>query len=151
VIGSTPQGQGSQRANAERRARRFVPAGFSFQIRQAFSSNSVLKPFGGRGFGIIFARIALWTRRSGAAADAGALALERSIRMVLTDPSAVIANEAFHGLRPRAGAFLFTRLGVSPCAALFDQAHVQRRSCRTRQADVPPFASRPRGIPPRCA
>ncbi len=44
----------------------------------------------------IVARIAPWTRRSRAAAVAGALALERSIRMVLTDPATVIANGAVH-------------------------------------------------------
>jgi hypothetical protein len=49
-------------------------------------------------FGIIVARIALWTRRSGAAAGAGALALKGPVRMVLTHPAAVITNEAFHGL-----------------------------------------------------
>jgi hypothetical protein len=81
-----------------------------------------------RGPRFIVIRIAPWTRLSRAAAGAGAVALEWPVRMVLTNPAAILTNEAFYGLRPRAGAFLFTRPVVSPCAALFDQAHVQRRS-----------------------
>jgi hypothetical protein len=45
----------------------------------------------------IVARIAPWTRRSRAAAGAGVLALERSIRMGLADPSAILTNGALHG------------------------------------------------------
>ena len=37
-----------------------------------------------------------WTRRSRAAAVAGALALEKSIRMVFTHPAAILANGALH-------------------------------------------------------
>jgi hypothetical protein len=45
-------------------------------------------------FGIIV--IASWTRRSRAAAFAGMLALERSIRVGFTHPAAVLAKGAFH-------------------------------------------------------
>ena len=46
--------------------------------------------------GIVDAGIARWTWRASAAAGAGALALERSIRMVLTDPAAIITHGAIH-------------------------------------------------------
>jgi hypothetical protein len=55
--------------------------------------------------GIIVARIALWTRHSCAAAGAGALALERSIRVGFTDPAAILTNGALHGACYRAGLF----------------------------------------------
>ena len=51
------------------------------------------------------ARIALWTRHSRAAAGAGALALERSIRVGFTDPAAILTNGALHGACYRAGLF----------------------------------------------
>jgi hypothetical protein len=100
-------------------------------------------------FGISVTRIARWTRLASATTGAGVLALERLIRMGFTHPAAILTNEAFHDLGPCAG--LFTRPVVSPCAALFGQGRAQRRSYRARQADVQPFASRPRGIPLRCA
>jgi hypothetical protein len=55
--------------------------------------------------GIIVARTALWTRHSCAAAGAGALALERSIRVGFTDPPAILTNGALHGACYRAGLF----------------------------------------------
>ena len=58
-----------------------------------------------RGPRFIVIGIAPWTRLSRAAAGAGAAALEWPVRMVLTNPAAILTNEAFHGLRPRAGAF----------------------------------------------
>jgi len=47
-------------------------------------------------FGINVARIAPWTRRSRAAAGAGALALKWPGRVVLTNPAAVFTHSAIH-------------------------------------------------------
>jgi hypothetical protein len=48
---------------------------------------------------IFIARIAPCARRASAAAVAGAPAFERPVRMVLTDPAAIVANGALHRSR----------------------------------------------------
>jgi hypothetical protein len=50
----------------------------------------------GPDLGILIALVTSRARRAGAAAGAGALALERPIRVVLADPATIIANGALH-------------------------------------------------------
>jgi hypothetical protein len=78
---------------------------------------------------IIVGRVAARTRGSGAAAGAGVVALERSIRVRLTHPAAILTNGALHG-------------GLLPCRAFLslDQSyHAPSLYSIKRMNDVAPI------------
>jgi hypothetical protein len=100
---------------------------------------------------IFVARIASWARRSRAATGAGALALKGHVRMVFTDPAAILANEAFHGLASarRSPSFHSTSritlrrlIRSSACTTSLLSSTASRRS--TVRFESPRY-------PPRCA
>jgi hypothetical protein len=91
-----------------------VPAPVNSRSRQNSMTPALFVEFGFEAlrrlrFGVIVARIALRTWSSRTAAGAGVLALERSIRVRLAHPAAVLANGALHVPGTPAPGFSFTQ------------------------------------------